>query len=126
MGDQASGRYSDRLMLGRTFHALWLAALVTGCGVGIEGSAPTNDLTTLAALTGSPEALELEPEAVRRVLYRELLTTAVGDAHRDAGTLAVFPLILGDALVAAPPVGTDADLFAVPAGGRGGPELQGL
>lgn len=89
--------------------------VLTACG---EGPAPLRaQLSARQALTGSPELLELEPQALRQELFRELARISEQEAGQSAQALVLFPVVHADRFVAAPGFDARLDLLQAPDAG---------
>lgn len=84
-----------------------LLALVACGGV----VAPTPTLSARAALTESPEALELEPMAMRQDLFADVAGMSLKEAGAQASQLVLFPIVQDGQALAAPGFDARTDLL---------------
>lgn len=80
-------------------------------------AAPVHTLSARAALTESPEALELEPVAVRQELFAEVARASLKEAGAQASQLVLFPIVQDGQALAAPGFDPRADLLQSPDAG---------
>lgn len=78
---------------------------------------PAHTLTARAALTESPEALELEPSSVRQDLFADVARTSLKEAGAQASQLVLFPIVQNGEALAAPGFDPHADLLQSPDAG---------
>lgn len=86
---------------------LFLAALAACGGPGL----PARSQSLAQALQNAPEAMELEPLAVRQELLRELYRTATAQAGQPLEGAFLFPVAQSGAIQGAPAMDPRADLF---------------
>lgn len=81
---------------------------LAACG-GLAAHAPA--LSARAALTESPEALELEPVAARQALFADIAAMSLREAGAQASQLVLFPIVQDGEALAAPGFDATADLL---------------